>query len=579
MNAYTAISNALSSLCEQDALFTLVPAENPLHGDFATNIAFALSKKKGITPLVCAEELAAGLQNELGDVVAKIEVAGTGFINFFVREDIVRKENESEDTFVITKYTHKSVLVEHSSPNLFKPYSVGHLMNNTIGEFIARSMRYTGASVSVVSFPSDISLGIAKALMIVESDIKHHKVSLSFFDKSVDVVIEYLGEAYIRGVKLCEEDEGAMAEAKAVLARLYAHSSGSVDASDEEFSYLIEKTRSINESYFKSTLEGIGSHIDRFIYEGEAGQVGEAIVKEYTAAGKVFTSSEGAVVYIPDESRKDLHTAVFINSQGFPTYEAKDVGLLAIKFGMYAPDISFTVTDAEQLSHFKIVFDAAEKLNHEWSSRVSRSVHVPHGRMLFKGAKMSSRLGGVPLALEVISAVEDEVKERSGERIAHLGDAARAKLEREIALSALRIAVLRSKPGVNINFDPETSLSFEGDSGPYLLYTHARCCSLLAKGEASGVAPLFGDIPTTPLEHDLALFSIIMKEGIESFHPQKVVSYLFRIAQGFNSFYAENQIVSDDVVLSAHRLMIVRRTRFVLNEALSILGIVAPEEM
>jgi arginyl-tRNA synthetase len=170
---------------------------------------------------------------------------------------------------------------------------------------------------------------------------------------------------------------------------------------------------------------------------------------------------------------------VFINSQGYPTYEAKDLGLLSIKFNKENLDYSFFITDAEQTSHFKIVLDAALKLGGDWKNKVEKSRHIPHGRMLFKGEKMSSRLGGVPLALDVIATVEEEVKERAGERINHLSESEREKLEREIALSALRISVLRSKPGININFDPESSLSFEGDSGPYLLYTHARCASLL----------------------------------------------------------------------------------------------------
>lgn len=579
MEIYNAIKEVLQKIGGDAALFTLSAPDTPLHGDYATNIAFVLAKEKGVAPLECATSLVAELSTELIGVVSKVEVAGPGFINFFVEEKLIQKENESEENFVITKFTHKEVLVEHSSPNLFKPFSIGHLMNNIIGEFIARAMRYTGARVTVVSFPSDISLGIAKALMIIESDIQKKNITLSFFDNPVDEVITYLGEAYVRGVKECEENEASMTEAKSVLSRLYLHSNGGVDSKDEEFMYLTEKTRRINEEYFKETLRGIGSHVDNFIYEGEAGKVGQTIVNEYAETEKVFTKSEGAIVYVPDESRKDLHTAVFINSQGFPTYEAKDIGLLAIKFGMYAPDLSYTVTDGEQLSHFKIVFDAAGKLNSEWSARVAKSIHVPHGRMLFKGAKMSSRLGGVPLALQVIGEVEEEVKERAGEKIAHLGEEAKKQLERDIALSAIRISVLRSKPGININFDPETSLSFEGDSGPYLMYTHARCCSLLAKGRQLGFTPVFTSCDITLLERDLARFAFVVKESIETLQPQKLVSYLFGIAQLFNSYYATNQIISDDRIVSEHRLMVTKRTKFVINEALSILGISAPEEM
>jgi arginyl-tRNA synthetase len=193
---------------------------------------------------------------------------------------------------------------------------------------------------------------------------------------------------------------------------------------------------------------------------------------------------------------------------------------------------------------------------------------------------MSSRLGGVPLALDVIGVVEEEVRERAGEKIAHLDVEEKAKLEREIALSALRISVLRSKPGININFDPETSLSFEGDSGPYLLYTHARCASLLEKGKEKNVSLQYGAYEVTSLEKKLLHFERELVSACEDLAPQKLVSYLFSVAQLFNSYYASTQVlVEGDDVGNAHRLMIVKRVKEVLNRGLHVLGIEAPERM
>jgi arginyl-tRNA synthetase len=192
---------------------------------------------------------------------------------------------------------------------------------------------------------------------------------------------------------------------------------------------------------------------------------------------------------------------------------------------------------------------------------------------------MSSRLGGVPLALDVIGVVEEEVRERAGEKIVHLDDEEKKRLTREIALSALRIAVLRSKPGININFDPEKSLSFEGDSGPYLLYTHARCSSLLEKGKGKGYEPKFGNILSLPIEHELASFELVLKDAVETLAPQKLVTYLFTVAQSFNSFYSSIQIITDNKEESEHNVAIVNRVKFVLKEGLYVLGISAPERM
>lgn len=584
MDSYNAIKNELLNHISEGDTFTLTQPEDSTHGNYATNIAFIVAKEKNLSPKFCATELSPLLQEKLFALVEKVEVAGPGFINFFLKASKIQEENKKDTVTLTTMYTGKNVLVEHSSPNLFKPFSVGHLMNNVIGEFVACSMKKTKANIHTMSFPSDVSLGIAKALMIIEEDNKQ----ASFFEnKNTQEVIAYLGEAYTRGVKKCEESEDNLNKAKVILDKLYRYVDNKDISNDAGFSNIVISSKEINEDYFKHVLASIGSSIEVFVYESEAGNVGSEIVRENTGEGKVFTESEGAVVYIPDEERKDLHTAVFINSQGYPTYEAKDIGLLEIKFGgilslrglqAFIPDYSFFITDQEQVSHFKIVLDAASKLGGEWIDRVKKSHHVPHGRMLFKGEKMSSRLGGVPLALDVINVVEEEVRERAGEKTAHLSGEEKKHLEREIALSALRIAVLRSKPGININFDPEASLSFEGDSGPYLLYTHARCSSLLEKGK--DIEPHFSEAtPVTALERNLSSCEVVFTETIESLSPQKMVTYLFRVAQEFNSFYGSTQIITDDVLVTAHHLAIVKRTKMVLKEGLSILGISAPERM
>jgi arginyl-tRNA synthetase len=301
----------------------------------------------------------------------------------------------------------------------------------------------------------------------------------------------------------------------------------------------------------------------------------------------VFKESEGAIVYIPHEDRKDIHTSVFINSDKIPTYEAKDLGLLGLKFvsefnkeNNFIPEKSFFITDNEQISHFKSVFAAAIDIGDPWIERVDRSQHVPHGRMTFKGEKMSSRLGGVPLALDTINAVIDEVKEKSGDRLAHLSDTEKEKVYFDIALSALRISILRAKPGSNINFDPETSLSFEGDSGPYLEYTHARCSSLITKGEEGNFAPkLNQSLAISGLEIKLAQFSDTLKMSIEDIAPQKLVTYLFELAQEFNSYYAANQIIVEGDIDTEHRLYIVKCVKNILIVGLNTLGINAVERM
>lgn len=563
--------------------FTLETPGDVTHGDYATNIALVLAKEKGVAPKVLAEEFAEVLREKLSSQVRDITIAGPGFINFFLTDRSIQEMNKGGN--IDTPLSGKNVLVEHSSPNLFKPFHIGHLMNNIVGEFVSRAVAKGGANVTNLCFPSDISFGIAKAIYIWKKDIENGtNVDVDVLQQTSTVesfkkVVEYFGDCYIKGVALAKENPNLEAEMREIASNLYSEiESGGANNLVDDYN-LWGKARNINQEYFRMILESIGSKMGKTIFESEVGQIGKETVEKNIPS--VFTKSEGAIVYIPDEEKKDINTAVFINSEGHPTYEAKDLGLMYKKFTEYgAIDTSYFITDNEQAHHFRVVLDAASKINREWKMWAEKSKHVPHGRMLFKGQKMSSRLGGVPLALDVVAVVEEEVREKSSDKIAHLSDEEKGRLVRDIALSALRIAVLRSKPGININFDPETSLSFEGDSGPYLMYTHARASSVLDKGTSQGFVPLFGNISPTELERVTPHYEEVLTDVIENLAPQKLVAYLFSVAQSFNSYYASNQIlIEGDDAGNAHRLAIVKRVKEILKDGLSVLGCNAPERM
>ncbi|MCX6753218.1 MAG: arginine--tRNA ligase [Candidatus Nomurabacteria bacterium] len=326
--------------------------------------------------------------------------------------------------------------------------------------------------------------------------------------------------------------------------------------------------------YFKNITKRLGSEFDGYIYESEAGIIGKKMVLENTPA--IFTESEGAVVYIPEETKKYINTAVFINSQGNPTYEAKDLGLLDLKFEKYNPDLSIFITDHQQISHFAVVLDAVEKINKSW---VERSIHRTHGRMTFKGQKMSSRLGGVPLVADILETVLAEVFERTKNR-----DTVDTRENPEaIAVGALKFAILRAQAGKNIDFDPETSLSFEGDSGPYLQYTGVRANSVLEKaGKISAEifpATTFSDTPTTDVEKILARFPEVVENSINNWAPHYVTTYLCELAQSFNSWYAHTQIIDEANPNMNYNLAITKSVAQVMQNGLYLLGITLPERM
>lgn len=558
------IKTALANLGISEASFVLEHPTDLEHGDYATNVAMVTAKILDKNPREVAEIIVQKLQDpgirqdDSKKFISSIEIAGPGFINiklapeFFhdVMADIL---NQEESFGKLEIYTGKKVLVEHSSPNLFKPFHIGHMMNNTIGESLTRLMRNSGAEVRTMSFPSDISLGVAKALFVILE-----KYGTDFEPADISV----LGDAYVEGTQWYDNDESIHARVKEIADNVYGQ--------NESPEWIVfQKCKAYNINYFESIVARLGSHFDSYIYESEAGETGKEIVLSHIPG--VFTKSEGAIVYIPDESKKNLNTAVFINSQGNPTYEAKDIGLLAMKFERENPDLSIFITDSEQVPHFNIVLDAAQYINKDWSEK---SKHVYHGRMAFKGKKMSSRLGGVPLVTEMIDVVSQDVVARS-ERNTN------PHMTEDIAIAAIKFSILRTKPGQNINFDPETSLSFEGDSGPYLQYTHARISSLLEKGRENGIeANYSNDVEITDVEKILYRFPEIVESAIIEYAPQHVVVYLLQVAQAFNSYYGANKIIDlENLEVSSHRLAIARATQIVLKNGLELLGIVAPEKM
>lgn len=563
-----AVAEALEALYGmKEGGFSVEAPHDLAHGDYSTNAALVVAKKLNKSPQDIATDLAAHLATRIG---AAISVASPGFINFtlppsFFQETIQQiKKNERWGASSI--HVGKKILVEHSSPNLFKPFHIGHVMNNCVGEAIVRLANFSGATVTAISYPSDISLGIAKAVFILLEDAV---ATLETFP-TIDEKIEYLGDCYVRGTARFDQDERVQLRVREIAAKLYDHVLG-----DELRAY--KEGRDITLAYFKSIVARLGSSFDAFVYESEAGETGKQIVAAHLPG--VFDESEGAVVYKGEAD--GLHTRVFINREGYPTYEAKDLGLLSIKFDRFNPDISIFITDNQQEEYFKVVIAAAGKINKAWKEK---TIHRTHGRMSFRGKKMSSRLGGVPVAVALLDTVRSDALECSPTLSIESADM--------IGIAAIKFSILRALAGKNIDFDPDTSLSFEGDSGPYLQYSVVRAKSVLENAARQGLAvgclaveSLAGDsamgkeyVPTD-MERILIHFPEVVERSIAEWAPHHVVSYLLTLAQAFNSWYGSTKIIDAQDPASAYKLALTDAFVRVMTSGLYLLAIKIPEKM
>jgi arginyl-tRNA synthetase len=329
-----ALQTEIQKICTELGITRQVGLEHPQelsHGDFATSIALSAAKDLKQNPKELAETLAQKIR-ELNDTrIAFVTTAGPGFINLNLTQEalstLLADILEQEEVYGKNNFhAGKNILVEHSSPNLFKPFHIGHLMNNTIGEAMTRIVKNTGAQGTVISYPSDISLGIAKAIWVAMQ--KGGTTWLSKYitakDLSIENVRNFISEAgpmYIEGTKAYDESEQVQKEVREIANKLYKKNDLS-----QEFE-IFSVCKELNIRYFNFVTQRLGSSFDSFIFESETGPIGKQLVEENIP--DVFVQSEGAVIF--DGEARGLHTRVFINKDGNPTYEAKDLGLLSLK--------------------------------------------------------------------------------------------------------------------------------------------------------------------------------------------------------------------------------------------------------
>lgn len=512
------------------------------HGDFATNVALVGAKQVGTSPHALAEKIIEHLGSI--DGVERTEIAGPGFINFKLARDyfagvvsrIDSKWGRNESL------NGKIILVEYAHPNLFKPFHVGHLLNTAVGESLSRVSQFSGAEVHNVSYPSDISLGVAKAVWSILKNGKENKLD-----------IDVMGEAYVDGTKQYEESEKAREEINAINIILNTTQEG-------DAWHVYQKGRELNLEYFKHITARLGSKFEHLFFESESGVIGKEIVTNNTP--KVFQKSEGAIIFKGEEY--GLHTRVFLTSKGLPVYEAKDIGLLSLKFDTYHPDLSIVITDVEQKQYFEVVKKAASLINAEWGNK---SLYWQHGRLRFAGGKVSSRYGNVPLAEDLIEQVKTVVKSKAKE----MND----DIDEQVALASLKYAFLRSGSGKNVVFDFEKSISVEGDSGPYLQYSYVRAISVLKKGESSGQIEAPEHIPE--FERLIPRFPNVVLRAAQEYEPHFIVTYLTELAGAFNSWYAQEKIIGS--THEAYNLALTNAFAHTMKNGLWLLGIEAPEKM
>ena len=454
-------------------------------------------------------------------------------------------------------------MVEYTDPNPFKPFHIGHLMTNAIGESVARILEASGANVSRANYQGDVGLHVAKAMWGLMKDIK--------LQEKVDgamIQAHNIGLAYVDGSEAYEGNEIAKAEIDEINKKIYSRES--------------EKINEIYDWGFKVTMEAfedlykmLGTKFDYYFLESDMAPIGQAIVKENT--GKIFEESDGAIVFKAEKHDPKLHTRVFVTKSGLPTYETKELGLTQEKFKVL-PDMNLCIvtTANEQLEYMRVVTKALSILHPEFTDKMK---HITHGMMRLASGKMSSRKGnivtGESLLRDTIALVSEKVKDREWD------DEKKKKISEQVGVSAIKYSILKQSTGGDIIYDFETSISFEGDSGPYLQYSYARANSVLEKAAQENILPdphsKLSEV--FELEKLLYRFPEVVHRSAGEYEPHYIANYLIEVARSFNSFYGNNMILNKADENSSYKVALTFAFAFVMKKGLHLLGINAPEQM
>lgn len=595
----------------------VVMAPEGVGADYASNVAMRLAGILRRKPMEIAGELETELLkatfgSKKGSIA--VTVQAPGFLNFNLPDEyflgkMAEIEGNFEKNISWGEYLGKTVICEFSDPNPFKILHVGHLYTSVVGDAISRLFEVAGAKVVRANFGGDVGLHVGKTLWALVNDKKLDIEKLT---------IEEIAEHYVQGSRAYEEDEVARGEIVKLNKEIFE-----IVEKDKQTGVLAKlywRGRELSYKYFEQFYDSIGVKFDKYYPESTVAERGLAEVKKGLAEG-VYERSDGAVVYKGE--KHGLHTRVFINKAGLPTYEAKDVGLIFTKWEDYRFDKSVVITGNDIVDYMKVVLRSVGEMNAEL---VKRTVHLTHGQVkLAGGVKMSSRKGNFLKAVEVMEMVGKELAREYGSK------------DRRVLLSAVKYAFLKYKIGGDIVFDLKESVKMTGNSGPYLLYSVVRAKKILERvqflvsrprssapvvtGRTHFETPvgvsghgletrkldssnnLYGtrsqdvklDSGNTPchsghglktekldlferaLVKKMVEYKGVVAEAMREMAPHKLAGFLYELAQEFSRFYENCAVVGDE--REGMRGEMVAVYVRVMEHGLGILGIEVPEEM
>ena len=536
--------------------FSVEHPENFMNGDYSTNVAMVCAKKIGKNPRELAENIKLELEKNIPKEISKVEVAGAGFINFYlsrefftesVNEILDKKENWGKNK----KGEGKKIIVEYSSPNIAKPFTIGHLRSTIIGDSIARILTFSGHLVIRDNHLGDWGTQFGKLIVAINK-----WGNLDEIEKS-ETPIKLLVDLYVRFHEEAEKDLSIEDEARASFAKLEQKDKvvtdiwkRCIDISKKEFERIYKK---LNITPF-DTLYGESFYEDKM----------QAVIDDVKEKN-LGRESDGAFIIEFSEEKK-LPPLLLLKKDGSSLYALRDLAADKWRKTEYGNDIRIiNEVGSEQKGYFEQIIEAEKMLGYFTEGQ---RIHVAHGLYRFSEGKMSTRKGNVIWLDDIIN----EAEKRAGE--------INEETKEIVAIGALKFNDLKRDSLRDIIFNWEEILNIKGDSGTYLQYTAVRANSILEKAKEFNHEDK-NKIPEeiTDLEKLLYQFPEIIERSYKTLEPHHIATYLMQLASSFNTFYGNTQILKDENIYARYHLNLIEAFYQTMNNGLWLLGVEIPEKM
>ncbi len=534
---------------------------NPEMGDYAFP-CFQLAKHLRKSPVKIAEELVESFEVK-GSISEVRQVQG--YVNFFVNKealvrDVLEQVFSQAETYGSQKMgANKNIVIDFSSPNIAKPFNIGHLRSTVIGGALKNIFEYLGYSVQGINFLGDWGTQFGKVICA-------YKLWKDEVDFTKDPIKEIL-KLYVKFHDEAEKNPALDNDAREWFKRLEENDADAI----EMWKYFKEIT--IEE--LVKIYERMSIRFDEYSGESFYSKKADEVANRLEEMG-LLEESEGAMIV--DLSEYDMPPFLAKKSDGTTLYASRDLAAAIDRYERFGFTKSIYVVGQEQSLHLKQVFKVLELMGYDWADRCT---HVPFGLYLFSGEKMSTRKGRVIFLEDVLNDAVKEVRGVIEEKNPGLEN--KDEVAEIVGVGAVQFADLKNTRIKDVQFDYDKILSFEGETGPYLQYTHARISSLLRKGEfdkASAIDySLLKESEEMAAIKSIGLFPAKVQEAAERLEPSVIAKYLISLAADFNTFYNAHRVITDDLNLSKARLSLALAVKITLRNGLRLLGLNAPSKM